>query len=133
MEKNRKALILFGVLLALLAVVCVAVGFVLFFAKYHWLKLMCGILLVLLGILFALLSIYFIYIGASKKINNYVSTSLNAKSNVKRCSKCGNVLEQGASVCDRCGQTASSCKVCECGAENNIENKKCTSCGKKLD
>ena len=100
-------------------------------------RLVFGILLLLLGIFLALLSIYFIWVGASQ-----VATEGNLKQdnianrgtiNARLCSKCGNELPAGADFCPKCGQTASSCKVCECGAENNMENKKCISCGKDLD
>ena len=136
MEKSRKVLILFGCLLALLAIVCIVGGFVLFFSKFHWFKLICGIFIVRLGILFALFSVYFILAGVSKAVDGYQSKTqsklVNKSGFVRRCTKCGKVLEEGEDACSKCGQTASSCKVCECGAENNIENKRCTSCGRKL-
>ena len=138
-EKGSKVLITFGVILAVLTVLCAIGGVMLIVApEFHWLKLTFGILLVLLAIFFLLLSIYFIWIGATQSAtkNGSVAEGNLAQQGVvgaKLCSKCGNRLPEGATFCPKCGQTASSCKVCECGAENNIENKRCTSCGKLLD
>ena len=137
-EKSSKVLIWFGVALALLTVLCLIGGIALFIGDFHWLKLTFGILLLLLAIFFALLAVYFIWVGASQKAtkdgtvaqDNFAQRGVV---NAKLCLKCGNRLPEGADFCPKCGQTASSCKVCECGAENNIENKRCTSCGKILD
>lgn len=137
-EKGSKVLIGFGIALAVIAVLCVVGGIMLLLGDFHWLKLTFGILLLLLAIFFVLLSIYFIWVGAVQKAtkNGTVAEDNFAKRgvvNAKLCSKCGNKLPEGAEFCPKCGQTASSCKVCECGAENNIENKRCISCGKLLD
>lgn len=135
-QKGKTALIAFGVLLLIIGALCEVFG-VLLVVKVNVLGIIFGILLILLGLFLLLLSIYFIWVGASQVATKGSLMDDNiakekGTANVKLCSKCGNALPQGANNCPRCGQTASSCKVCECGAENNMENKKCTNCGKDI-
>lgn len=135
-EKQKVALIIFGFICLVLGI-CSIVGAVALFTSARWYTIILGILLVILFILLILLSVYFLWVGfaqvATKGNLMQGNITKNGTVNAKLCSKCGNVLPEGAVCCPKCGQTASSCKVCSCGAENNIENKKCTSCGKDLD
>ncbi len=134
-EKGKVALILFGVALFVLCAICEVVGIVLL-TNYTVTNLIFGIILIIVGVFLLLLGIYFVWVGASQKAtkgsikeqNDIAKNTVNAK----LCSKCGNEVPTGAEYCPKCGQTSSSCKVCECGAENNIENTKCTSCGKDI-
>ena len=134
-EKGKTALIVFGVILAICCVLCEVFGIILV-CKLDVLGLIFGILLIVVGILLLLLAIYFIWVGcaqvATKGSLMEENIAKNGTVNAKLCSKCGNALPEGADFCPKCGQTASSCKVCECGAENNIENKKCRSCGRDI-
>ena len=134
-EKGKTALIIFGVILLIGCVLSEIFGIILV-CKLDVLSIIFGILLIIIGVFLLLLGIYFVWVGASQVATKGSLKEDNiAKAgtvNVKLCSKCGNELPAGADFCPKCGQTASSCKVCECGAENNIENKKCTSCGKDI-
>lgn len=134
-EKGRTALIVFGIILLVASIISEIIGIVLV-CNLGLVSIIIGVVLILFGILLLLLGVYFVWVGAAQ-----VATKGNLKEdniakagtvNAKICSKCGNELPTGADHCPKCGQTASSCKVCECGAENNIENKKCTSCGKDI-
>lgn len=134
-EKGKTALIVFGVILLIGCALSEIFGIILVCQLGLW-NIIFGVALILIGILLLLLGIYFVWVGASQVATKGSLKEDNiAKSgtvNAKLCTKCGNELPLGADYCPKCGQTASSCKVYECGAENNIENKRCTSCGKEI-
>ncbi len=134
-QKLKGALIAFGVILLALCILCVVFGVTLV-SQARVLPIVFGVLLFVVGLLLLLFSIYFIWLGVSQKATQGSLKEDNLASsgtvNVKLCSKCGNELQVGADFCHKCGQTASSCKVCDCGAENNMQNTRCTSCGKEI-
>lgn len=134
-ERGRRALIIFGVILFALSALAM-IGGIALITVGAVVAIVFGVVLVLLAIFLLLFSIYFVWVGASQVATNgslkQGNMAKNGTVNARLCSKCGNELPKNAVHCPKCGQTASSCKVCECGAENNMENTKCTSCGKDL-
>ena len=115
-EKQKRALIILGIVIIALSVLSLVFGIVLTVSgakdlseTINIIKLVFGILLILVSIPFGWASIKYIWVGAyltatkgSIKEGNIAKEGGTV--NMKKCDKCGTEIKDGETVCSNCGK-----------------------------
>ena len=115
-EKQKRALIILGVVIIALSVLSLVFGIVLTVSgakdlseTINIIKLVFGILLILVSIPFGWASIKYIWVGAyltatKGSINEGNIAKEGGTVNMKKCDKCGTEIKDGETVCSNCGK-----------------------------
>ena len=115
-EKQKRALIILGVVIIALSVLSLIFGIILTVTgaknlseTINIIKLVFGILLILVSIPFACASIKYIWVGAYlKATQGSIKEGNIAKEggtvNMKKCDKCGTQIKEGETACSNCGK-----------------------------
>ena len=115
-EKQKRALIILGVVVITLAVLSLVFGIILTVSgaknlseTINIIKLVFGILLILVSFPFGWASIKYIWVGCYlKATQGSIKEGNIAKEggtvNMKKCDKCGTEIKDGETACSNCGK-----------------------------
>ncbi|MFQ6723710.1 MAG: zinc ribbon domain-containing protein [Clostridia bacterium] len=146
MEKiyDKGHLTIVGIIVALIAIVAIVGGIVLFVKgciisgiwATIW-RIVLSIILILFGGSFGWVAIMILATANSMikvKDGNVsdVGNSAVGTVNINKCAKCGEKLEDEAEFCHKCGAEVDGYVKCTCGHKNSTEAEYCNKCGKKL-
>ena len=138
-QKGKAGLIMFGIILLLLTLVCVA-GAVACTVNttIGWWMIIFAVILYLLSLFGLIISITFIWTGCAMKATKGTLMEGNIPAengtlNTTRCPNCGANVKQDDIFCPECSKPIAKTVVCKkCGAENDAGAKVCTKCGEPL-
>lgn len=85
--------------------------------------------LFMLGGVVAGISVYILYGGLGIFIAEVTTKYLDTRS---KCPNCGDEIDKDEKVCSSCGYKIEQGLLCSCGKHNQIGDKFCRECGKKL-